>query len=164
MKIPAIEKQLGIETFVSKTRGVGGVIRQKPEDFMVEEVLVDGSKAELEPRLPLQLTGEGRYLICLLVKHNWDTLLVARKIAKQLGVSERRVQIAGIKDKKAVTAHSRKNVKHRKRVASLGRCSQIFRAPTFRHYSPHNPFSRQSLGSKRLGKSCTYLSSPTKPL
>lgn len=104
MRVPAIERQLGIETFVTKARGVGGVIRQTTEDFVVQEVLVDGSKAELKPKLPSQLTGEGRYLICLLIKRDWDTLLAARKIAKQLGISERRVRIAGIKDKKAVTA------------------------------------------------------------
>ncbi len=113
MRISSIEKQLGIEAFAVKTSGVGGRIRQTPEDFKVEEVLVDGSTAELDPELPLHLKGTGRYLICLLVKRNWDTILVARKIARQLGVSERRVQIAGIKDKKAVTAQhiSIENVK-----------------------------------------------------
>ncbi len=104
MRVSTIEKQLGIETFVSETRGVGGVIRQTPKDFIVEEILVDGLKAELEPKLPSKLAGEGRYLICLLVKRDWDTLLAIRKIAKQLGISERRVRIAGIKDKKALTA------------------------------------------------------------
>ena len=104
LRVPSIEKQLGIEAFVTKTRGIGGAIRQTPEDFVVKEVLVDCSKAELEPKQPLQVTREGRYLICLLVKRDWDTLLAVRKIAKQLGISERRVQIAGIKDKKAVTS------------------------------------------------------------
>ncbi len=104
MRIPYIERLLGIETFVTETRGVGGAIREIAEDFIVEEILVDGSKADLEPTPSVQLTGEGRYLICLLVKRNWDTLLAVRKIARRLGISERRVRIAGIKDKKALTA------------------------------------------------------------
>lgn len=104
LRVSAIDRLLGIETFASETPGVGGVIRQEPDDFMVEEVLVDGSKAEIKPNLPAQLTGDGRYLICLLVKRNWDTLLATRRIAKQLSISDRRIQIAGIKDKKAVTA------------------------------------------------------------
>jgi len=104
LRVPAIERQLGIETFASKTRGIGGVIRRASEDFVVEEVFVDGSRAEVEPKLHSQVAGEGRYLICLLVKRDWDTLLAVRRIAKQLGISERRVQIAGIKDKKALTA------------------------------------------------------------
>ena len=145
MRVASIERQLGIETFVTKTRGVGGVIRQTPEDFRVEEVLVDGSKAELEPKLPSQLTGEGRYLICLLVKRSWDTLLVARKIAKQLGISERRVQIAGIKDKKAVTAQhiSIENIrlKQLKRI----RVDGIHVYPL--HYSPNMIFPHMSFGN-----------------
>ena len=104
LRISAIERYLGLETFASETPGVGGVIRQKPDDFVVEEVLVDGSKADINPNSPAQLTGDGRYLICLLVKRNWDTLLATRRIAKNLGISDRRIQIAGIKDKKAVTA------------------------------------------------------------
>jgi len=104
LRVPSVERLLGIETFASKTLGVGGAIRQTSEDFAVEEVLVDGSRAEIQPKLPTQLTGEGRYLVCLLVKRNWDTLLIVRRIARQLGISERRIQIAGIKDKRATTA------------------------------------------------------------
>ncbi|MGB9134740.1 MAG: tRNA pseudouridine(13) synthase TruD, partial [Candidatus Bathyarchaeia archaeon] len=104
LRVSAVERLLGIETFASETLGIGGVIKHTPEDFVVEEVLVDGSKAEVKPNPPTQLAGEGRYLACLLVKRNWDTLLAARRIAKQLGISERRIQIAGIKDKKALTA------------------------------------------------------------
>ena len=104
LRVPAVERLLGIETFASETLGVGGKIRQTSEDFVVEEVLVDGSRAEIQPKLSSQLTGEGRYLVCLLVKRNWDTLLIVRRIARQLGISERRIQIAGIKDKRAMTA------------------------------------------------------------
>ncbi|MCW3985206.1 MAG: tRNA pseudouridine(13) synthase TruD [Candidatus Bathyarchaeota archaeon] len=145
MKVPTIEKQLGIETFVTKTRGIGGVIRQMPEDFMVEEVLVDGSKAELKPKLRGQVTGEGRYLICLLVKRDWDTLLAARKIAKQLGISERRVRIAGIKDKKALTAQhisiENINLRQLRRI----RVDDIHVYPL--RYSPNMIFPHMSFGN-----------------
>jgi tRNA pseudouridine13 synthase len=104
LRVPVVERLLGIETFASETLGVGGAIRETSEDFVVEEVLVDGSRAEIQPKLPSQLAGEGRYLVCLLVKRDWDTLLIVRRIARQLGISERRIQIAGIKDKRAMTA------------------------------------------------------------
>ena len=104
LRVPTVERLLGIETFASETRGIGGMIRQTPEDFVVEEILVDGSRAEMQPKLPSQLTGKGRYLVCVLAKRNWDTLLIVRRIARQLGISERRIQIAGIKDKRALTA------------------------------------------------------------
>lgn len=145
MRVASIEKQLGIETFVTKTRGVGGVIRQKPEDFRVEEALLDGLKAELEPKLPSQLTGEGRYLICLLVKRNWDTLLAARKIAKQLGISERRVRIAGIKDKKAVTAQHISIENIRLRQLKRIRVDGIHVYPL--RYSPNMIFPHMSFGN-----------------
>lgn len=145
MRAASIEKKLGIETFVTKTRGVGGVIRQTPEDFGVEEVLVDGSKAELEPKLPSQLTGEGRYLICLLIKQNWDTLLAVRKIARQLGISERRVQIAGIKDKKALTAQHISIENIRLRQLKRIRVDGIHIYPL--RYSPNMIFPHMSFGN-----------------
>jgi tRNA pseudouridine13 synthase len=104
LRVPNIEKQLGIRIFVSKTRGIGGMIKQEARDFIVRERLVDGSEAKFKPESSSPIEGKGRYLICILVKREWDTLLAIRKIAKQLGISERRLQIAGIKDKKAKTA------------------------------------------------------------
>jgi tRNA pseudouridine13 synthase len=99
-----MEKDIGIEVYVTKTRGIGGVIRSFPEDFVVEEILVDGSHARIDSTEASQIDRRGRYLRCVLVKRNWDTLLAVKKIAEQLGASQERIQIAGIKDAKAVTA------------------------------------------------------------
>jgi tRNA pseudouridine13 synthase len=38
------------------------------------------------------------------VKRNWDTFIVVKNVAKQLGIDQTRIQIAGIKDAKAITA------------------------------------------------------------
>lgn len=111
MFVPKLEKFIGIEVYVTSSLGIGGVIRQCAEDFVVEEVLVDGSKAGVNlPRshvrhkaLGSSLAGN-RYLLCVLVKRNWDMFLALRVIADQLGIGTRRIQIAGIKDAKAVTA------------------------------------------------------------
>ena len=106
MNVPKLEKDIGIEIYASKSLGIGGKIRQFPEDFLVEEVLVDSSKAKIsgaEAKIP-QLAGGGRYLTCVLVKRNWDTIRAVKKIAKRLGISPQRIQFAGIKDAKAVTA------------------------------------------------------------
>lgn len=105
MNIPKLEKMLGIEVYASKSLGIGGRIRQFPEDFVVEEVLADGSRAEVKPtRKTSHVTGKGRYLACVLVKRNWDTILAVEAVAKQLGLSAEAIHIAGIKDAKAVTA------------------------------------------------------------
>jgi tRNA pseudouridine13 synthase len=106
--VPKIDKLLGIEVYATETAGIGGVIRESVDDFVVEEVLVDGSKAKIEHVAESRVLGASstrqRYLLCVLVKRDWDTLIALRNIAKQLGISQRQIQIAGIKDAKAVTA------------------------------------------------------------
>ncbi|UCG45445.1 MAG: tRNA pseudouridine(13) synthase TruD, partial [Candidatus Bathyarchaeota archaeon] len=104
MSVPMLERELGMEVYASSASGIGGKIREFPEDFAVEEVLADGSKALISQGEDQTLTGGGRYLICVLVKRNWDTFLAVREVAKRLGIPSKRVQIAGIKDAHAVTA------------------------------------------------------------
>jgi tRNA pseudouridine13 synthase len=105
LRVPKLEKTLGMEVYASKTPGISGRIRQFPQDFVVEEVLVDGSSAEVaQVEKTVQVAGRGRYLVCVLVKKNWDTLLAVEAIAEKLGISPESISIAGIKDARAVTA------------------------------------------------------------
>jgi tRNA pseudouridine13 synthase len=106
---PEIDRQIGIEVYATKTAGIGGAIRRTVEDFVVEEVLVDGSKATVEKasttKTVLGATAlKQRFLLCILVKWNWDTFIAVKNVAKQLGIEQARISIAGIKDAKAVTA------------------------------------------------------------
>ncbi|MFB3888709.1 MAG: tRNA pseudouridine(13) synthase TruD [Candidatus Bathyarchaeia archaeon] len=107
-QVPEIDQQLGIRVYATKTAGVGGVIRQAAEDFVVEEMLVDGSKATIAETATKPALGASeerqRFLLCVLVKRNWDTFIAVKNIARSLGTNQARVQIAGIKDAKAVTA------------------------------------------------------------
>lgn len=97
-----------MEVYATKNEGVGGAIKEAVEDFVVEEVLVDGSKASAEGIVPSRVIGSSahrqRFVLCVLVKRNWDTLIATRVVAKSLGVEPARVQYAGIKDARAVTA------------------------------------------------------------
>jgi tRNA pseudouridine13 synthase len=99
---------LGIETYASDTLGIGGRIRETVEDFAVEETLVDGSVARIkrtEYSNALRASAHRQlYLLCVLVKRNWDTFAAIAQIAGKLGISQTQVQIAGIKDARAVTA------------------------------------------------------------
>ena len=108
MSIPEIDKLLGIEVYFTKNEGVGGAIRKSVDDFVVEEVLVDGSKATVNGGVLKKVLGstvrKQRFLLCVLVKRNWDTFIAVKNIAKSLGIDQARVQFAGIKDAKAVTA------------------------------------------------------------
>ena len=105
---PEIDKLLGIEVYATKTSGVGGRIKRAAEDFQVEEVLVDGSKAQVNPFDEKRALGASlerqRHLLCVMVKRNWDTFLASKNVASQLGLGQNSIQIAGIKDAKAVTA------------------------------------------------------------
>jgi tRNA pseudouridine13 synthase len=108
LSIPEIEELLGINLYASKSEGVGGVIRESVDDFVVEEILVDGSNASVHGEVRSRVLGSSlekqRFLLCVLVKRNWDTFIAVKNIAKFLGIDQTRVQFAGIKDAKAVTA------------------------------------------------------------
>ena len=108
MSVPDIDKILGMEVFATKTEGIGGKIKGSVDDFVVEEVLVDGSEASVNYVAPSRVLGstlqKQKYLLCILVKRNWDTFIAVKNIAKSLGIDQARVQFAGIKDAKAITA------------------------------------------------------------
>ena len=108
MIVPKIEKLVGIEVYATRSSSIGGIIRGSVEDFVVEEVLVDGSKAAVNQSVTHQVLGSSpvkdRYLLCVLIKRDWDTLQALKAVAEQLGISTRQIQIAGMKDAKAVTA------------------------------------------------------------
>ena len=108
MPVPRIDTLLGIDVYATRTSGIGGVIRQSVDDFVVEEVLVDGSRAKIGKAVESRVLGASpvrqRYLLCVLVKRNWDTFIAIKNIAKQLGIDQKQIDIAGIKDAKAVTA------------------------------------------------------------
>ncbi len=67
------------------------MIKEKPEDFMVEEVI------------DLDLSG-GDYTYAKLTKIDWNTVDAINEIVKRLGVKRSNVSFAGTKDKFAVTS------------------------------------------------------------
>ena len=146
MSVPTLEKELGIEVYASSAPGVGGKIREFSEDFIVEEVLADGSKALISPDKALQLGGGGRYLICVLVKKDWDTFLAIREVAKRLGIHPKRVQIAGIKDAHAITAQHISISQIKPKQVSQVRIKGVTLQPI--RFSANPVFSRLLLGNR----------------
>ncbi len=70
---------------------VGGTLKDRPEDFIVEE-------------LPAyQPCGEGEHVYLFLEKRGLSTLMMVREIARHFGVRESAVGYAGLKDKHAIT-------------------------------------------------------------
>jgi len=65
-------------------------VKQIPEDFMVEEV-------------PKVKFGKGPYTYFILEKKSWNTRDAIRAIASRLNIKEKYFNVAGIKDRNAVT-------------------------------------------------------------
>jgi tRNA pseudouridine13 synthase len=86
-----LERLLGMQYYASDTPGIGGRLRTLPEDFVVEEV-------------PCAVGTEGPFLICRLTKKDWDQQRAIRQVARQLGISYKRIGFGGTKDKHAVTS------------------------------------------------------------
>jgi tRNA pseudouridine13 synthase len=82
---------IGLPFALPELPAVGGKVKARWEDFVVEEI-------------PLQPpSGEGPYLRILVEKRGWDMETLIRHLATQLGIDDTRVGYAGLKDKQAVT-------------------------------------------------------------
>jgi len=87
-----LDNFVGLECFMTDSRGIGGRMRKSVEDFFVEEVVKEAGKDE-----------NGKYVRFMLEKRNWETIKAIDEIARQLGVSRKRFEFAGTKDKRAIT-------------------------------------------------------------
>ena len=92
-----LERQVGIDYYVSDGPGTGGRLRADPADFRVREI---------EAMTPEPLDADPGAYPHLLVRAtlaDWDTNDFAGALSDALGISRERVSWAGTKDKRAVT-------------------------------------------------------------
>lgn len=82
---------MSLPYLTSEFPGIGGVIKQRPEDFFVQEI------ALYEP------SGQGEHVYCEIQKIGLSTFDVIHRIADALGVSPRDIGYAGMKDARAIT-------------------------------------------------------------
>src|SRR6266480_1679967 len=71
--------------------GVGGTLKQRPEDFFVQEIPI------YEP------TGQGEHVFFEIQKRDVSTFDAINRIAAALGISTRDIGYAGLKDARALT-------------------------------------------------------------
>ena len=76
---------------LTRTPGTGGVLRVAPEAFRVDEL----------PAYPL--SGDGDHLYLHLEKTGHTTAFVVQELQRQLGLRDRDIGVAGLKDRHAVT-------------------------------------------------------------
>jgi len=92
------EEELGMCYYSTQGSSKGGMIRVRPEDFVVEEITTEGLVAN--EALAKLSRGEGINSLAVLTKVSRDTIPTARQIGAALGAS---VSYAGIKDRRAKT-------------------------------------------------------------
>lgn len=88
----SVEQSIGLTTFYTDHQGIGGLLRERPEDFIVTE----------EP-IEFPVDPKGRFLLVKVTAKNWETNDLIREFAKQLHISKKRISFAGTKDKRALT-------------------------------------------------------------
>ncbi|MFB6152087.1 MAG: tRNA pseudouridine(13) synthase TruD [Haloarculaceae archaeon] len=92
-----VERAVGIEYYVSDADGVGGHLRDAPDDFRVREIeAFDPEPLDADP-------GAYSEILLRATLRSWDTNDFASVFSDALGISRERVSWAGTKDKHAVT-------------------------------------------------------------
>ncbi len=100
-----IEKKMGILYYCTETEGIDGKLRATPKDFQVEEILLDGRKIPInDPNFSLGNNEPGLFTEFVLIKNDIESNNALFKISASLGRDLNDINIAGTKDKTAVTA------------------------------------------------------------
>ncbi len=71
--------------------GIGGILKSRPEDFLVEEIPL------YEP------SGEGEHLYLMIEKRGLSTFDLLNIVARHFDVQKKSIGYAGLKDKHAIT-------------------------------------------------------------
>ncbi|MBU1886206.1 tRNA pseudouridine(13) synthase TruD [Candidatus Micrarchaeota archaeon] len=90
-------------SYQSKTSGIGGTIKSRSEDFIVEEISSDGSIFEIDKNIT-HADENGKFTHFILQKKNWSTSSALDELGKRLGVGKKSLAFAGTKDKIAISA------------------------------------------------------------
>ena len=107
-KSPKLEENIGIRYYWTKSEGIGGIIKKRFEDFIVEEILPSGKILSVRGGEDwLREEGgekKGLWTHFVLVKKGIDTISAVRRIAEALNVHLDFFSFAGTKDASAWTA------------------------------------------------------------
>ncbi len=99
-----VENFIGIENYISLTPGIGGLIKEEPEDFQVWEVIEGGldSRKLWTENLRLPMIG-AKNILLLMKKYNKETMRAVSELSSMLGILPSQVSICGMKDRRAIT-------------------------------------------------------------
>lgn len=96
-----IEQLVGMRALsYSLPKRLNGRLRARPEDFVVSEVMRDGSVATTAT---YSTREEGTHPIYVMTKTNTDTLTAVRQLSSAIGLKPWEMDRLGLKDKRALT-------------------------------------------------------------
>ncbi len=96
-----LDLELGLKYYVTNNKHyIQGIIRAKPEDFIVKEVIPPGIVLEWNTQ---RLGGEGDYILILLEKRNIDHWTTLKLLSDTFKLKIDDINTIGIKDTKAIT-------------------------------------------------------------
>jgi tRNA pseudouridine13 synthase len=103
------EKPFGMDLYSTDSIGIGGKLKTRYEDFLVEEIASDrtvislGAWQEGPAKEPDVAGKKARYVVFTVQKMGVSTMDVSNILASTLKLSRNQVSYAGLKDKRAVT-------------------------------------------------------------
>ena len=101
-----LERELGLEYYVTTSPPIRGKIRCRYEDFIVEEVLRDGTVITIDSceKVKIPIRGPGNYIRAILVKRGCDTLSAVYLLSRVCKVPFQAISYLGLKDARALSA------------------------------------------------------------
>ncbi|MHA2601209.1 MAG: tRNA pseudouridine(13) synthase TruD [Candidatus Thorarchaeota archaeon SMTZ1-83] len=105
----SIEASIGMDLYSTATPGIGGRLKSRFEDFLVEEITPDGNTLTIQdwPEATHidQIRGErSKYVNFVVQKMGLSTFDVSAILAAELKIPHHMITYAGLKDKRAVTS------------------------------------------------------------
>ena len=89
-----LDKAIGIETFVTKEKGIGGIIKESLEDFIVKEILYSFIH---------EIKGSKDYIWLYIKKESIDTPTLLYRLSKCLKCPISKIAAGGLKDARSVS-------------------------------------------------------------
>lgn len=134
------EQSIGIEFYCTDGPGIGGSLRNRFEDFVVEEITPDGIVLETREWPPETAAGEmepitgspSKYVQFTVQKMGLSTLDLATIVAASVRVPRHLVTYAGLKDKRALTVQTMSVPTHAFKLLEKAHLSRIaIRTPQY---------------------------------
>ncbi|MCG2863600.1 MAG: tRNA pseudouridine(13) synthase TruD [Vulcanisaeta sp.] len=102
-----LDRFVGMLYYITDCDGVDGKVKQSLEDFVVEEVLLDGQVVPTsitKKPLPTIASRPGPWVWLIVEKRGIDAITLLLLLSKKLGVGLRDISFGGLKDAIAVTS------------------------------------------------------------